>query len=67
VEKQRKDEKGKQITKHTMRHVTRATKNIILNSKSLPKSSLKKGHSTYLEDNPVDAEIKPEFDHFLET
>jgi hypothetical protein len=67
VEKQKKDEKGKQIAEHPMRHVTRATKNLSLNSKALPKSSLKKGHSTDLEDNPVDAEIKPEFDHFPET
>jgi len=41
VEKQRKDEKDKQIVEHPKRHVTRATKKLSLNSKSLPKSSLK--------------------------
>jgi hypothetical protein len=67
VEKQRKYEKGKQIAEHPMRHVTRATKKLSLKSKTLPKSSLKKGHSTDLEDNPVDVEIKPEFNCFPET
>jgi len=51
-----------------MRHVTRATKNLILNSKSLPKSSLKVGHFTVLEDNLEKVDIKQEFDFFfLET
>lgn len=67
VEKQRKDEKGKQIAKHPMRHVTRAAKKLSLNSKALPKSSLKNGHSTNLEDNPVDVEIKQEYDYFPKT
>jgi len=50
-----------------MRHVTRETKKPSLNSKTLPKSSLKKGHSTEFEDNLVDVEIKPEFDYSPET
>jgi hypothetical protein len=49
-----------------MKHVTRASKNISIKSKSLPKSSLKKGYSTNLEDNPFEAEIKSEFYYFLE-
>jgi hypothetical protein len=67
VEKQRKDEKGKQIAEHPMRHVTRETKNLSLNSKALPKSSLKRGHLTVLEDNLEKVEIKQEFDYFPET
>jgi hypothetical protein len=38
-----------------------------LNTKSLPKPSLKKIHSTDLEDNAVDVENKLEFNYFLET
>jgi hypothetical protein len=67
VEKQSKDEKGKQIVEHPMRHVTREAKKLSLNSKSLPKPSLKRCHSTNLKVNPVDVEIKPEFDYFPET
>ena len=67
VEKQRKDEKDKQIAEHPMRHVNRAAKKLSLKSKTLPKSSLKKGHLTDLEDNLVDVEIKLEFNCFLET
>jgi hypothetical protein len=50
-----------------MKHATRASKNLSLNTKALSNPSMKKGHSTNLEDNPVDAEIKLEFDYFLET
>jgi hypothetical protein len=64
MEKQQKDKKGKQIVEHHMRHVTRETKKIRLKSKTLPKSSLKKGRSTDLEDNLVDVEIKPKFNFF---
>ena len=67
VEKQRKHEKGKQIAEHLMRHVTRAEKKLSLNCKSLPKSCLERGHSTDLEYNLVNAEIKQEFDFFPET
>jgi hypothetical protein len=67
VKKQRKYEKGNQIAEDPMRHVTREKKNLSLNTKSLPNPSLKKGHSTDLKDNPVDAKIKPKFDYFLET
>jgi hypothetical protein len=62
VEKQRKDEKGKKIAENSMRHVTTETKKIILNSKDLPNSSLKRGHLTILEDNLENVEIKKEFD-----
>jgi hypothetical protein len=67
VEKHRKDEKGKQIGEHPMRHVTRVAKKSSLNSKSLPKSSLKQGHLTFLKDNLEYVEIKQEFDYFPET
>jgi len=58
VEKQRKDEKGKKFVEHLMRHATREEKNLSLNSKSLPKSCLERGHSIDLEDNLVNVEIK---------
>jgi hypothetical protein len=67
VEKQRKDEKGKQIAENPMRHVTRETKKLSLNSKALPNSSLKQGHLTVLEDNLEKVEIKQEFHYFPET
>jgi hypothetical protein len=50
-----------------MKHVTRYSKKLSINSKTLPKSSLKKGYSTDLENNPFEVEIKSEFDCFLET
>lgn len=50
-----------------MKHVTRASKKLSIKSKTLPKSSLKKGYSTDLENNPFEAQIKSEFDCFLET
>jgi hypothetical protein len=49
--KQRKNEKGKQIAKHQMRHVTMETKKLGLNSKYLSKSSLKQDYLTVLEEN----------------
>jgi hypothetical protein len=49
-----------------MRHVNREAKKISLKSKTLPRSSLKKDHSTDLEDDPVDVEIKLEFNCFPE-
>ena len=67
MEKQRNNEKGKQIADNPMRHVTRETKNLSLNSKALPKSSLKRGHLIVLEDNLEKVEIKQEFHYFPQT
>jgi hypothetical protein len=50
-----------------MRHVTRETKNLSLNSEALSKSSLKRDHLTVLEDNLEKTEIKQEFDYIPET
>ena len=50
-----------------MKHVTKDSKKLSIKSKTLPKSSLKKGYSTDLENNPFEVEIKSEFDCFLET
>jgi hypothetical protein len=66
MEKHRKNEKGKQIAEHPMRHVTRETKNLSLKYKSLLNSSLKRGHLTVLEDNLEKAEIEQDIDYFPE-
>jgi hypothetical protein len=50
-----------------MKHVTKASKKLSIKSKTLLKSSLKKGFSIYLADNPFEAKIKSDFDCFLET
>jgi hypothetical protein len=50
-----------------MRHVTRATKKLSLNSEALTKSSLKRDHLTVLKDNLEKVEIKQEFDYIPET
>jgi hypothetical protein len=50
-----------------MKHVTRASKKLSIKSKTLPKSFVKKGYSTDLEDNVFETKIKSKFDCFLET
>jgi hypothetical protein len=66
-EKQRKNEKGKQIVEHQIRHVTKETKNIGVKSEDLSKSSLKRDYLIVLEENIEKTEIKQEFDYILET
>jgi hypothetical protein len=67
LEEQQRDGKGKQVADYPMKHLTRATKNLGIKTETLPKSSLKEGYSTDLEDDPFEAETKSEFDYFLET
>jgi hypothetical protein len=67
MEEQQKDVKCKHVADHPMKRVTRASKTLSIKSKTVPKSYLKKGYSTNLENNPFEAEIKSKFDCFLET
>jgi len=66
-EKQRKNEKGKQIAENLMRNVSRETKNRGLNFEALPESSLKRYHLTVLEENIEKDEINQEFDYIPDT